>query len=83
MQIKPLTLTIKSRDGVVYSGEVKTITSNNEKGRFDVLSYHANFIALIKDFIEYVALDGKKSNLPIRDAVMHVVDNKVDVYLGL
>jgi len=83
MQIKPLTLTIKSRDGVLFSGQVKTITSNNDRGRFDVLSYHANFITLVKDYIEYIGLDDKKVSRQVRDAVMHIVDNKVDIYLGL
>ena len=83
MQIKPLTLTIKSREGIIFSGAVKTVTSNNERGRFDVLSYHANFISLIKDYVEYVTQDGKKVNLPIRDAVMKINDNKVNVYMGI
>lgn len=83
MQIKPLILTVKSRDGTVFSGTVKTVTSNNEKGRFDVLSYHANFISLVKDYIEYIGNDNKKNKIPIRDAVMQVNDNVVDVYMGI
>lgn len=83
MQIKPLILTVKSRSGVVFSGQVKTVTSNNERGRFDVLSYHANFISLIKDYVEYVGTDNNKVSLPIRDAVMQVEDNIVNVYIGI
>jgi len=82
MQIKPLFLTIKSRDGVIYSGEVKAVTSNNDKGKFDVLSYHANFISLIRDYVEYIRNDDKKVLVPIRDAVMQVIDNIVNVYVG-
>ncbi|KKQ46654.1 MAG: hypothetical protein US95_C0008G0009 [Candidatus Woesebacteria bacterium GW2011_GWB1_38_5] len=83
MQTKPLILTIKSRDGIIFTGTVKTVTSNNDKGRFDVLSYHANFISLIKDYIEYITIDDKKSTIQIRDAVMHVDSNKVDVFMGI
>ena len=83
MQIKPLILTIKSRNGVILTGTFKSVTSNNDKGRFDVLSYHANFISLIRDYVEYISFDGKKGMLPIRDAVMRVDDNKVDIFMGI
>ncbi len=83
MQTKPLILTVKSRDGVILTGAYKSVTSNNDRGRFDVLSYHANFISLIKDYIEFIDINGKKGTLPIRDAVMRVDQNKVDVYMGI
>lgn len=83
MQIKKLILTVKSRDGDVFSAPVKSVTSNNDKGRFDVLSYHANFISLIKDYVEYIDMNDKKTKLQVRDAVMRVEDNKVDVFIGV
>ena len=83
MQIKPLILTVKSRDGDLFIGQVKTVTSVNDKGKFDVLSYHANFISLIRDYIEYKGADDKVGKIPIRDAVMRVNSNKVDVFIGL
>lgn len=83
MQIRPLFLTVKSREGIVYEGQVKTVTSNNDRGRFDVLSYHSNFISLIRDFIEYVTVNNQKNSIKIRDAVMRVTDNKVDIYIGV
>lgn len=83
MQIKKLTLTVKSRDGDVFSSPVKSVTSYNEKGRFDVLSYHANFISLIRDYVEYIDMNNKKTKLQVRDAVMRVENNKVDVFIGI
>ena len=83
MQATPLILTVKSREGDVFSGNVRTVTSNNDKGRFDVLSFHAHFISLIKDYVEYIGLDNKKGVIPIRDAVMRVEENKVDVFMGI
>ncbi len=83
MQIRPLILTVKSREGDVIKAKVKTVTSNNDRGRFDVLSYHANFISLIKDYVEYVDMNDKTNKILIRDAVMRVDDNKVDVFMGI
>ena len=40
-------LLVKSREGILYQGEVESMTSFNEKGEFDILSRHANFISLI------------------------------------
>jgi F0F1-type ATP synthase epsilon subunit len=83
MQIKPLILTVKSREGDVIKAKVKTVTSNNDRGRFDVLSYHANFISLIRDYVEYVDMEGKTNKILIRDAVMRVDENKVDIFMGI
>ncbi len=83
MQTKPLTLTIKSRDGIVFGGQVKSVTSTNDKGRFDILPKHANFISLVKDFLEYVDSSDKRVTIKFRDAVLRAGEDKVDVYMGI
>lgn len=76
-------LTISSREGTVFQGQVQSITSYNEKGKFDVLAEHANFISLIKDSIILIDLKGKKQEIKINNALLKVHQNIVKIYLGI
>lgn len=73
---------ILSRGGVLYKGLVKSLTSVNEEGRFDVLPHHANFISLIKDFLILRELNGSEKEFKIESGILRVTDKTADVYLG-
>lgn len=83
MDEKPLTLQVRNREGVVFQGEVKNLTSINDRGEFDVLSYHANFISLINKKLVLRLLDNTKREISLDRGVMRVVGNNIDVYLGV
>ena len=81
--IHKLYLSIKSVNKTLFDSEVQTVTSVNERGVFDILPLHTNFITLIKD---YVLID---KNLPtetrfnIDRGVLYVLSNRVYVYRGI
>jgi F0F1-type ATP synthase epsilon subunit len=76
-------LLVRSRDGVVFRGDVDSITSFNETGEFDVLPEHANFISLIQKQIVIRDLKGEVRRIEISNALMRVRENFVEVYLGV
>lgn len=76
-------LIIRSREGVVYNGEVTALTSKNEAGKFDILAEHANFISLINSLLEVHDLEGKVKELKIDNGLLRVKGNTVEVYLGI
>jgi len=77
-------LKVASREGVVFDGEVESITSYNEKGKFDVLAQHANFISLIKKSLSVtVSGEGVNKELTFDTALIRVRENNVEVYLGI
>lgn len=77
-----ISLTIRTREGVIYEGTVTGLTSTNKVGKFDVLEEHANFITIIKDkLIIYEKDQQKEFNLD--NGIMKVVENKVEVLLGV
>ena len=84
MANKPLLLRVHNREGLLFSGEAKTITSSNEKGKFDVLSMHANFISLINNFV-IIRKEGDdvEQRFNFEQGVMRVKDDVVDIYLGV
>ncbi|MCS7092425.1 MAG: hypothetical protein NZM26_03680 [Patescibacteria group bacterium] len=76
-------LKIQSRQGIIFEGDVESVTSYNAKGKFDVLSLHSNFISLIEKKI-IVRNDNKIiQDLDIDIALLRVKENFAEVYLGI
>jgi len=79
----PLDVYIRSRNKVFYRGIANTLTSKNDKGEFDVLKMHANFITLIKEFVTIDKGLPTEQRIPLDKGVLSVLENKVDVYAGI
>jgi F0F1-type ATP synthase epsilon subunit len=67
----------------VFEGEVDSITSFNEEGKFDILAQHANFISLIKKSLTIRDTAGKLREIEIDNALLRTKENQVEVYLGV
>jgi F0F1-type ATP synthase epsilon subunit len=76
-------LIIRQRERLLFEGEVKSFSSFNERGIFDVLYEHANFVSIINKSYIIHKLDGTKSEVKIEEGIVRVRDNKVRVYLGI
>jgi F0F1-type ATP synthase epsilon subunit len=83
MPIALLTLTVKNRDGIIFQGEITSLTSYNDKGKFDVLQKHANFISLIKKEIEYRLPNKEIKRIELDNGIIKVLNDRVDIYLGI
>ena len=75
-------VSVFTRQRALFQGEAYGLTSRNEKGVFDILPRHANFITLIKQFLTIYAKEGKKE-VPIDNGVLEVNNNRVWVYIGV
>lgn len=76
-------LIIRSSEGVVFEGQVESVSSNNSKGRFDILKFHANFISIIKDKILITQTDGQKKEFQIDNGLLRTKGDMVEIYLGI
>lgn len=76
-------LKVVSREGIIYEGEVNSISSNNEKGVFDVLAQHANFISLISKGLTIRDMDNNEKEIKFDNALLKVYRNNVEVYVGV
>jgi F0F1-type ATP synthase epsilon subunit len=80
---KLLSVSIKSKNKILYEGSVLTLTSKNERGVFDILLLHTNFITLISD---YVIIDKglpSEKRFDFEKGVLYVLSNVVDIYVGI
>ncbi len=80
---KSLHLIVRTPEKTIYEGEAKAVSSVNEKGPFDVLSAHQNFITLIKDNLSIIDTAGEKQDIPVQGGVMRVHENEVTIFLGV
>lgn len=78
-----ISLVIKTREKVVFEGNIKALSSFNQVGPFDVLPAHANFISLIEKALILHNIDGTKREIKLDIALMRVIENKIEVYLGI
>lgn len=76
-------LVIRKREKVLFEGEVKSFTSYNTRGIFDVLYEHANFISIINKTCVIRKIDGTTTEMQIEEGIVRVHENKVTVYLGI
>lgn len=76
-----LTLTIRDRQRVLFQEHCLAVSSYNEKGIFDILPQHENFIAVIKEKIVIHKNIYKSEEIKIANAVLRVYRNKVDIYI--
>lgn len=84
MTAKPLIdVVIRDRNGIVWQGQVRALSSYNIKGAFDVLPMHANFITLLKNRLVLHRTDGAKEEIQVDNGVMRAVENKVQVFVGV
>jgi len=78
-----LLLTVRNREQVLINEEVKSLSSFNDKGVFDVLPEHTNFISLIHRFLAVRRLNGETLQIRLENGIMRVYREKIDVFLGL
>lgn len=78
-----INLVIRQREKLLFQGEVKAFSSINEKGVFDVIYKHANFISLINKNYMIHNFDGTKNEVRIEEGIVEVHNNNVTVFLGI
>lgn len=78
-----LTIIVRDRSGIVFEGEADSLSSINERGPFDVLPMHANFLSLIHTQLTLRSTGTVVKDLPITSGLVKVAGNAVEVYLGV
>lgn len=76
-------LLVMNPESVLFDGEVKSVSSTNVRGKFDILPSHANFVALISDFLNIIDVGGKETFMKIETGVLTAFHNDVKIFLGV
>ncbi len=74
---------IRDRSGVLFEGEAEAVSSHNDKGPFDILPLHTNFICIIHRGATLHLKNKVVKDLSFGTGVLKVAENKVEIYLGI
>lgn len=79
-----LQVKITSPQEVMYEGKARAVSSQNSKGRFDILPQHANFVSILENQpIEIVKEDGQKVSFKLDQAIIHHANNIVSIFANI
>lgn len=78
-----ISVTVRNRQGILFDGEAKSVSSANKVGPFDILPGHTNFVSMINKKLTVRASDGRVINLTLDKGVIWVEENKVKVFVGV
>jgi len=69
-------------DRMLYKGQAEAVSGVNDKGKFDILSYHARFISLLDgELIIHIDKKTKRKIVFVDKGVVRCFDNVVKIYL--
>lgn len=77
-----LTVQVRSRNVTYFNGQAASVSSENNKGAFDILPRHTRFISLIQHGVVVRQTDGSEKKIDFENAVLKVRDNTVEIYIG-
>ncbi len=76
-----LHVVIKNRKKTFFDEDALSVTSFNDKGVFDILPYHENFISLVKKMVT-VRTSVRVVQLQFESAVLSVSNDLVNVFVS-
>ncbi|NTU46081.1 hypothetical protein HGA88_00450 [Candidatus Roizmanbacteria bacterium] len=77
-----LTVFVRTPEAVVFEGNAASVSSWNQQGRFDILTYHENFITLISQYVE-VQVGKVTHKWEVSHGVIKAENNTIKIFLGL
>ncbi|GIW60424.1 MAG: hypothetical protein KatS3mg087_1490 [Patescibacteria group bacterium] len=78
-----LSVSVRTREKVLFEGSALSVTSFNLRGRFDILPFHTNFITLVSKYVIITTGSGEVRHFDIEKGILYVMSNKVSVYVGI
>lgn len=78
-----LYVTVRSRQGLTFEGELYAVSSFNQVGPFDILPEHANFVSMISKKLILHRGDGKIEEINVDKGVIMVEQDKVQIFIGV
>ena len=78
-----LSVVVRKKDGIIFQGPAESITSTNDKGIFDILPKHTNFVAVIKNTLIIRPVQKPAITMSVPRGIIHVKKNTVEVFIGI
>lgn len=77
-----LTIIVRNKDQVLYSGQAFAVTAYNDNGLFDVLAQHESFISLIRNKVVIHITPTKTQEIQIENGILRVYKDQIFIYVN-
>ena len=77
-----LTVIVRNKDKILYNGQAYAVSAIDDKGPFDVLAQHENFIAIIKEKVIIHTTPKEIQEIQIENGLVRVHEDKVYIYIN-
>lgn len=79
----PLQVALRSKEKLLYKGIATSVSSESERGQFDILPGHANFISLVHSYVIIDRSLSTEQSFQMEKGIMYVASNNIEVYVGI
>lgn len=76
-------VTIRNKERILFKDKAKAVSAFNDKGVFDILPEHENFISLIYEKVVIHTNMGKDEEFKMTNGILRVYKNNVYIYIGI
>lgn len=66
---------------LAFSGKVRSLSSVNSEGNFDILPLHENFVSIVNGLVIIIDENGKSREINVEKALVEASDNIVKVFV--
>ena len=73
---------VRNRETILFQDKISAVTSYNDKGIFDILPEHENFISLIQQSVILHKKIGENLEIKINNGVVRVYKDNVYFYIN-
>jgi len=77
----PISVVVRSKQKLLFEGEARVVTSTNQRGAFDILPYHTNFVSLVGEYIEITTFDRRRLKMAVERGLLRVRENQVEIFV--
>jgi len=82
INVPSLAVVVRNKEKILFDGQAQALSSVNDKGPFDILVQHENFIALIKNNVVIHITPKEKKEIQIENGIVRAYNDKIFVYVN-
>jgi F0F1-type ATP synthase epsilon subunit len=82
INVPSLTIVVRNKEKILFDGQAQAFSSVNDRGPFDILVQHENFITLIKNEIVIHITPKEKKEIQIENGIARAYNDKISVYVN-
>ncbi len=82
-QYYALKVIIRDTNSTIFEGNAVAVSSSNDKGEFDILPGHKDYISVLNNKVTVYNMEGQETSYDLTSGIIKVSEDKVEVFIGI